>query len=291
MFPEVSKTVLPARAETTVSGNRAGASSLGKPDLAGLVDQSRSVRAGSTATHPEVSIIIPARNEERWLTGTLQAAIAAVGHARSQRVPAEIIVVDNHSADATWAVLQQYVQHHEIRAVRLTELGAARARNCGRRTALGRILVFVDADTHLPADALMRIMEWCDRHGKEAGITRLAALDGGWKAWIWWTFWEHVRRLPISYAKAMPAVMFCTANVFDEFGPFDEEVAIGEEWPILASLYRHRPRSFVYDRTLTGFTSSRRMERQRFGYLRTLVKYVWAILHKPGRIHYTDRIR
>lgn len=225
------------------------------------------------------------------MSGTLQAALEAVRRLDSQNGSAEIIVVDNQSTDGTWNLLQQFACQHGIRPVRLAELGAARARNQGRRTARGRILVFVDADTHLPADALERIKDWCDSRGKEAGITRLAGLDGGWRACCWWTFWEHVRRLPLQYAKAMPAVMFCTAGVFDEFGPFDEEVAIGEEWPILARLYRHRPQCFVYDRSLTAWTSSRRMERQPFGYLRTLLKYVWAILHKSGRIHYTDRVR
>ena len=89
----------------------------------------------------------------------------------------------------------------------------------------------------------------------------------------------------------MPAVMFCTAEVFDEFGPFDEEVCIGEEWPILARVYHERRAQFVYDRTLTALSSSRRMERQPFGYLRTFAKYVWAVLHKSGRIHYSDQIR
>ncbi len=89
----------------------------------------------------------------------------------------------------------------------------------------------------------------------------------------------------------MPAAMFCTSAVFDEFGPFDEEVAIGEEWPILAGLYRSRPRQFVYDRSLTAYTSSRRMERLPWGYLRIFAKYVWAILDRRGRIHYSDQIR
>ncbi|MDB5385822.1 MAG: epsJ [Planctomycetaceae bacterium] len=227
----------------------------------------------------------------RWLTSTLQAAIKSAQHAGQNEISTEIIVVDNQSTDGTWELLKQFAPEYQIRALRLEKLGAARARNHGRQHARGRILIFVDADTHLPVEGLTRIKELCDQRGMEAGITRLAGLDGGWKAQLWWTFWEHVRRLPLPHAKAMPAVMFCTAPVFDEFGPFDEEVAIGEEWPILANVYRHRPRKFVYDRSLTAFTSSRRMELQSFGYLRTLLKYVWAILHKPGRIHYTDRIR
>jgi glycosyltransferase involved in cell wall biosynthesis len=239
----------------------------------------------------DLSIIIPARNEERWLGATLASAFAAVDLAAARQISAEIIVVDNNSQDMTWELLQVLCDQGRIQAIWSCEAGAARARNCGRQQARGRILVFVDADTHLPPDGLIRITNWCDREGKEAGITRLAGLEGGWRAFVWWTFWEHVRRLPLAHAKAMPALMFCTANVFDEFGPFDEEVAIGEEWPILASIYRRRRQRFIYDRSLTGLTSSRRMERQAFGYSRTFLKYVWAILHKPGRINYTDRIR
>ena len=125
----------------------------------------------------------------------------------------------------------------------------------------------------------------------EAGITRLAGLEGGLRARLWWSFWEHVRRLPLCRAKAMPALMFCTAKVFDEFGPFDESVAIGEEWPILANHYRRRRRNFVYDRSITALSSNRRMQAQPFGYSRTFLKYVWAILHRSGRLNYSDRIR
>ena len=89
----------------------------------------------------------------------------------------------------------------------------------------------------------------------------------------------------------MPAVMFCTSEVFDRFGPFEEGIAIGEEWPILAGLYRVHPEHVIYDKQLVARSSSRRMDRQLFGYSRTLFRYVWAILHRSGRIHYTDRIR
>jgi hypothetical protein len=33
------------------------------------------------------------------------------------------------------------------------------------------------------------------------------------------------------------------------------------------------------------------MERQAFGYVRTFVKYVLAVLWAPARVKYTDRIR
>ena len=236
-----------------------------------------------------VSVIIPARNESRLICQTLDRVLIATRPLHPMTT--EVIVVDNGSSDGTWEILQRYVANNQIRALRMDRLGAARARNHGRANATGRILVFVDADTQVTVDFLCRIVEHCDLRGIEAGITRLAGLDGGVRARIWWSFWEHVRRLPLSRAKAMPALMFCTAEVFDEFGPFDEQVAIGEEWPILASLYRYRPRRFLYDRSITAFSSSRRMQQQPFGYLRTFVKYVWAILHISGRRHFSDQVR
>ena len=114
---------------------------------------------------------------------------------------------------------------------------------------------------------------------------------GGRRARCWWAFWNAVRRLPLPRAKAMPACMFCTREAFDEFGPFDERVAIGEEWPILAGLYRARPRRFVYDQAITALSSGRRMELQRFGYARTFARYVWAVLSFRGRVDYPDHVR
>ena len=237
----------------------------------------------------QLSVIIPARNERRLIRATLDCVIGAVRRLGPMR--AEVIVVDNASTDGTWDILQDYANEDQIKAIQLEQLGAARARNLGRAHANGQILVFVDADTQVSTDCFQRIVDHCDHRGIEAGITRLAGLEGGLRSRLWWSFWEHVRRLPLCRAKAMPALMFCTAKVFDEFGPFDEGVAIGEEWPILANHYRCRRRNFVYDRSITAFSSNRRMQAQPFGYSRTFLKYVWAILHRSGRLNFSDRIR
>jgi glycosyltransferase involved in cell wall biosynthesis len=200
-------------------------------------------------------------------------------------------VVDNASVDGTAAALARYTAEGRVRSVTCGALGAAKARNVGANRASGRLLVFLDADTQLPAEALLRIAELVHEQGYEAGITRLGALDGGWRARCWWAFWNAVRRLPLPRAKAMPACMFCTREVFVEFGPFDERVALGEEWPILAGLYRARPRRFVYDQAMIALSSGRRMELQLFGYTRTFARYIWAVLSVRGRVDYPDHVR
>jgi glycosyltransferase involved in cell wall biosynthesis len=241
-----------------------------------------------------ISVVIPARNEAALIASTVGSVLQARDrYCETQRDggAVEVIVVDNASDDGTAVALARHTAESGVLMTTCIPRGAARARNLGARLASGRALVFLDADTHLPPGALVRIASLVEEQGYEAGITRLGALDGGRRARCWWAFWNAVRRLPLPRAKAMPACMFCTREAFDEFGPFDERVDIGEEWPILAGLYSARPRRFVYDQAITALSSGRRMELQHFGYTRTFARYVWAVLSFRGRVNYPDHVR
>lgn len=235
-----------------------------------------------------VSVIIPSLNEEALILETLESVQRALGVLPSE-VTAEIIVVDNGSTDNT----RQLVERASglVRLLHCPSKGAAHARNLCARFSSGDILVFLDADTTIPVRSIDHLVEQCSRNGISAGMTKLGPRDGGFRACCWWSFWNSVRRLPLPRTKAMPAFMFCTRTTFDDLGPFNEDVAIGEEWPILARLYRSRRNEFIYLRSITARTSSRRMELIPFGYTRLFLKYVWAILHYRGRIHYADTIR
>ncbi len=248
-------------------------------------------------TEKSITVVIPARNEEALLARTVEAALAAA-RALARRpgahlddTPVEILVVDNASTDGTAESLRALVLGAGVRLVGCGEPKAACARNLGAALAQGRILVFVDADTLMPVDALSRIAQLCDEEGYEGGFTGLSSLEGGVKAQLWWIFWEHVRALPIARAKAMSALMFVTRAVFDELGGFHEGRTLGEEWSILAGLYKKRPARFAYDRTLTAMTSSRRMELQPFGYARVLLQYVRVVLSPDADVRYSDAIR
>jgi len=245
-----------------------------------------------------ISVIIPARNEEALIGNVLEAIMEAAAHTVNSAVPVhlaetetEVIVVDNASTDRTAGIVRSYSDRSGVHLVHCPQLKAPCARNFGARLARGRFFVFVDGDTVIPTHALSRIRHLCEAGGYQAGIARLASLEGGLRARCWWTYWGLMRHLPLARAKAMPAFMFCTRAAFHEFGPFDERVLIGEEWPILAGIYRARPEQFIYDQTLTALSSSRRMELQPFGYVRTFWRYVWAIVHHSGRYHYDDHHR
>lgn len=232
----------------------------------------------------ELSVIIPARNEEAELAATLEAIRSACESIGRKR--AEVILVDNLSTDRTAEIAQNTP---DIRYVTCRRLKAPCARNYGASLAKGRILVFVDADTKIPVNGLARVLELATNH--HVGIFGIRGEGNGWRSSCWWRFWNTVRHLPLAHAKALPAFMFCTRTAFRNYGPFDENVVIGEEWPITSSCYKMNRKYFIYDHSMYAVTSNRRMEKQPFGYTLTFLKYVWAVLHRSGRINYSDQIR
>ncbi len=109
---------------------------------------------------PQVSIIIPARNEEASLGSCLESLVAQTG------IPFEIIVVDDHSTDRTREIAQSFSGLRS--AVRVIEAGPLPAgwtgKNnavaAGAREARGEWLLFTDADTvHLPGSLAAALSE------------------------------------------------------------------------------------------------------------------------------------
>ena len=92
---------------------------------------------------PEVSIVIPAYNEEKDILQTLHA-LAANNTKRS----VEIIVVNNNSKDNTEAL----VRAAGVTCVNETIQGITAARNAGLAAASGKYILNADADTLYPKD-------------------------------------------------------------------------------------------------------------------------------------------
>jgi 4,4'-diaponeurosporenoate glycosyltransferase len=109
----------------------------------------------------EVSIIIPARNEEK----TLAILIDSLKHQTLK--PLEIIVVDDHSEDST-AAIAAAADCVVLRSQNLPEGWVGKPWACwqGANKATGDILLFLDADTFLEPDGLSRILyEYREKKG------------------------------------------------------------------------------------------------------------------------------
>ncbi len=108
---------------------------------------------GSASPGRRVSVIVPARNEAARLPALL-AALSA------QTRPAdEVIVVDDHSEDAT-AALAAAAGTHVVAAPQLPKgwTGKTWACSTGAELSTGDVLVFLDADTEPGADLVARLL-------------------------------------------------------------------------------------------------------------------------------------
>ena len=248
---------------------------------------------------PRLSFVIPARNEEALIGETVEAILASVARAsgvarRGLWLPdtgCEVVVADDGSDDATAAIVGALAREVGVRLVSCAGGTCAAARNAGAAASAGRVLCFVDADTIVPESAVGRVLQLHEGEGRCLVLYRLASREPGMRAWLWWSFWGLARHLPLARAKSMPAFMSCDRAHFESYGPFAESAVITEEWPLTGAAYRFHRARFLYDRTLTARTSSRRMELQPFGYLRTFLKWVSVVLFAGARTDAYDGIR
>ena len=105
----------------------------------------------------QLSVVVPAFNEER----RLQAAVnGAVAYLAPLQVTFEIIIVDDGSTDATSTVIGTLEQRFsQVRSIRLpVNSGKGAAVKAGMMAAQGAHVLFTDADQSTSIDQLPRVM-------------------------------------------------------------------------------------------------------------------------------------
>jgi Glycosyl transferase family 2 len=114
-----------------------------------------------------VSVLIPARNEERSIEAAVVAALASVG------VELELVVLDDHSEDATAAIVRQLAERDSrVRLLHGPELpdgwcGKQHACWALARNASHELLLFTDADVRLAPDGLARMVAFLQHTGAD----------------------------------------------------------------------------------------------------------------------------
>ena len=157
-------------------GGEAGPAPKYKPVL-GLSDEPSEplavpVRAGTVFDQPEpdqlmeLTVIVPARNEEQNLSACLQSLVAQSENVFHLGQDWELIVVDDQSTDQTVEIARSFPGVTVIEAAKLERgwTGKNNAIWTAARRARGRWILFTDADTiHEPGD-LHRAIHEASRH-------------------------------------------------------------------------------------------------------------------------------
>ncbi len=117
---------------------------------------------------PQVSIVIPAYNEEKRLARTLEHVLSCV---RERGWEAEVLVVDDGSSDATVEVVQRWRKTHpELFLIENpSNCGKGFSVRNGLLQASGQIVMFTDADLSAPIEEAERLFE-AIRNGADVAI-------------------------------------------------------------------------------------------------------------------------
>ena len=113
-------------------------------------------------SYPKISVIIPAYNEEKVITHTINGLL------ETKYPNKEIIFVDDGSTDKTLEIANQF--KGKITVLHKENGGKATALNYGIECSNGEIIVIVDADTIIGRNALKDIIKGFEVHDKVAAV-------------------------------------------------------------------------------------------------------------------------
>ena len=184
-----------------------------------------------------ITVVIPAFNEEAYLTATLDSLETAAARLQSRRdIRIDTIVVDNNSTDATASI----AQHKGAKVIHEPAQGISRARNTGACHAEGDVLIFIDADVIVPPELLEEIY---------AVMSDPACVGGGVdvdykpKRTIIKLHLRVWRLLSHLFGMVQGATQFCRTSVFEQVGGYDETAWIGEDVDFYWQLKRYAKKS------------------------------------------------
>jgi glycosyltransferase involved in cell wall biosynthesis len=222
------------------------------------------------------SVIIPTLNEERHV-GALLSDVAS-----QTRMPDEVLVVDAGSVDGTAAVARQFT------FVKLLEgkPPVACGRNLGGRSASGDVLVFLDADTRLPARFLGSFLTEFERRRLDVACPLYVpyrstlAIEG---------FHTLFNLLTRAFQRTLPSgaghCIVVRSAVFRESRGFDPGLKF-DDIELIRRLAKGRRFGIVEERVVV---SDRRYKEE--GTPRMILRYaLMALIFALGKFAWADRI-
>ena len=125
----------------------------------------------ANGTKSAVSVIIPCRNEEKFIAGCLDSILAQT----YPKEKMEVLVVDGESTDKTPEVVDSYSKKHPlIRLVKNTGKVTPTAMNIGISESRGEVIVRIDAHSVYPVDYIEKGIRYLEKYKADnvGGIRR-----------------------------------------------------------------------------------------------------------------------
>jgi glycosyltransferase involved in cell wall biosynthesis len=240
-----------------------------------------------------VSIVIPAYNEEKYI-GRLLASLKSLSHEKI----IEILIIDNGSQDKTKEIVKIMSLglddfDKKIRLIEESRKGVAWARTRGAQEAKGEIIAFLDADTEVTKDWLIKLFKYFTKSEVVcvSGPTYYYDVSpvGRFFAAIYWWFVSAVVSKITGYAGIF-ANLAVRAESYRKIGGIDTSVEFyGDDTNLTRRLSKVGKVIFPYNYFI--YASARRFNNE--GFLMTTFRYAInfvseVFIHKPVTKGYTE---
>lgn len=180
----------------------------------------------------KISIVIPAFNEERLISGTLAQITQGTAVFRAHGWETELIVCDNNSKDKTAELARAAGATVVFEPVNQI----ARARNRGAQEATGDWIIFIDADSKPGRELFGDVVE-CIESGKYIAGGSVVRLEGDHPlANMVAGSWNLVSR---AFRLLAGSFIFCETKVFRAVGGFSNDLFVAEELELSKRLKEH----------------------------------------------------
>jgi glycosyltransferase involved in cell wall biosynthesis len=169
------------------------------------------------ATNPRVSVIVPTKNS----AGTLESCLQSIKE--QTYCPIELIVVDNHSSDATEQIARQFTDKVFVKG---PERSAQR--NYGAALASGSYLLMIDSDMELSRNVVKACIDevLVDPAVKGVIIPEESFGIG---------FWSQCKQLERSFyvgVSWIEAARFFSKVAYGAVDGYNETLVSGEDWDL-----------------------------------------------------------
>lgn len=195
-------------------------------------------KKGRTDLVPKVSVIITTFNRRSYLKEAVESVVS------QDFTDREIIVIDDGSTDGTAEIAATL----PVRYIGKENGGISSARNAGLHAASGEYIAFLDVDDLWKKRKLSTQMEVMTSSGALLSYTdEVWIRDGKWlnqklrhRKYSGWIFEQCLRLCIIS-----PSSAVIHRSVFEDVGPFDENLPVCEDYDMWLRITARYPVAFI----------------------------------------------
>ena len=234
---------------------------------------------------PTLSIIVPAWNEEKCIARTiasLRRSIAA--YERDRGATAEIVVVDNNSADRTGDIARA----EGVKVVFEPVNNIGKARNAGVKASTGKYIAFCDADNQVTENLVTLIHDHLEDPRIAGGGTWIEPERRNLKISFFYFCWG----IYVRGSRVGVGMMHCRKADFESFGGFDESIYAAEDVQLAYDLKRiGKPRGQKFNLIHKGWiiTSTRKIDQTPlFTMLAKLIGFAFGLQRKIRNKQYCE---